>query len=108
MMSARNLFLIALLLIALGVSPAQAQVAGVSGTVVNATGQPIPGVVVSLFHPVIGRSASSITDRSGRYSIFGVPIRADSYYIEAHWGNHIIYRAPVRIQGPITWNIQVR
>ena len=66
-----------------------------------ATNSAAPGVTVSLVHPSIGRSASSITDQYGRFGIFNVPIAGDPYFLEAYWGQQLIYRTAVVVQGSV-------
>jgi len=80
----------------------------ISGTVTNKYNQPVPGVTVSLLHPQLGRSSSSITDSYGRYAIYGIPIHPVPYYIEVYWGSQLIYRSSVRIQRQTQWNIRIQ
>ena len=84
-----------------------AQGVAVQGSVINASGQPVPGVTVSLFHQVFGRSALSFTDAWGRYVIYGVPVHPIPYYIEVYWGNRIIYRSTIQVLAPMLWHIQI-
>lgn len=77
-------------------------VGGVQGVILKApTQQPVPGLTVSLVHPVLGRSALSFTDVFGRYAIFGVPLRPEPYYLEVYWGSSLVYRGPVQVTGPV-------
>lgn len=85
-----------------------AQGVPVQGTVTNAVGQPVPGVTVSLFHTIYGRSAPSLTDAWGRYVIYGVPVHPIPYYVEVYWGNRIIYRSNIQVCGPTLWHIPIR
>src|SRR5436309_15115653 len=71
----------------------------IQGVVVNESGRGIPGLTVSLAHPVAGRSLPSITDSSGHYSFPNVPHRDDAYYLEVRWGKDLLYRTDIRIQG---------
>jgi hypothetical protein len=86
---------------------AQAQGVSVYGTVTNAFGQPVPGITVSLFHPQFGRSFPAYTDGFGRYTMYAVPVHPTPYYIEAYWGNQLIYRAPISVAGPVMWHIRL-
>jgi hypothetical protein len=80
----------------------------VYGTVTNRHNQPVPGVKVSLLHPQLGRSSSSVTDSYGRYAIFGIPIHSAPYYIEVYWGTQLIYRTSILVQGQTPWNIRIQ
>ena len=74
-------------------APAQtAPVSLVEGYVYRSSGQPVPGVTVSLVHPLVGRSSPSITNPGGYYYFSNVPMRADPYYIEVYWGTQLLYR----------------
>jgi hypothetical protein len=72
------------------------------GVVVNESGKGIPGLTVSLAHPVGGRSSPSITDSSGHYSFSDVPHRDDAYYLEVRWGKDLLYRTNMVIRGNMT------
>jgi hypothetical protein len=65
-------------------------------------GAPAPGLLVSLVHPVLGRSAPVYTDRYGNFFMSNIPIRNDLYYLEVYWGQKIIYRNTLMIRGPVT------
>lgn len=83
---------------------ATAQSGSVQGVVLKAPHQqPIPGLKVSLIHPVLGRSAASFTDALGRYSILGLPLRPEPYYLEVYWGASLVFRAPVQVNGPVVF-----
>ncbi len=74
----------------------------VQGTLIaRRTGTPAPGLMVSLIHPVLGRSAPSFSDAYGHFGWMAIPARPEPYYIEVYWGQNLIYRQPVRIAGPI-------
>src|SRR5919197_4664744 len=60
-------------------------------------GQPIPGLTVSLVHPMVGRSAPSYTDASGHYHFVNVPLEPDAYYIEVYWGTQLLFRNTILI-----------
>jgi hypothetical protein len=80
----------------------------VYGVVTNSAGRPVPGVAVSLIHPVNGRSRPSYTDQFGRYAIAGVPPHPAPYFVEIYWGQQLIYRQQVIVNGPMQWNATVR
>jgi len=67
------------------------------GAVANESGKGIPGLTVSLAHPLVGRSLPSITDSSGHYSFPSVPHRDDDYYLEVYWGKDLLYRTSIKI-----------
>ncbi|MDT8383460.1 MAG: carboxypeptidase-like regulatory domain-containing protein [Gammaproteobacteria bacterium] len=98
------LLLLALLLLA---QAAWAQGVSVHGVVSDAAGQPVPGIVVSLFHPANGRSAPAYSDGQGRYILYAVPPLQAPYYIEAYWGERLIYRAPIQVQEEREWHIRL-
>ena len=100
-----NLLLVATLLLL--AQSAWAQGVSVYGTVTNAFGQPVPGVVVSLFHPVYGRSSPAYSDGWGRYAIHAVPPHQAPYYIEVYWSDQLIYRDPIQVFGPLEWHIML-
>jgi len=85
-----------------------AQGVQVYGTVTNSAGKPVPGVAVSLIHPVYGRSRPSYTDQFGRYAVAGVPPNPAPYFVEIYWGQQLIYRQQVTVSGPMQWNATVR
>ena len=72
----------------------------ISGYVISAQQGPIAGVTVSLVHPVIGRSAPSFSGPTGGYYFSNVPPRPEPYYIEAYWGNQLLYRGVLSYAGP--------
>ena len=88
-------------LLLLGTARASAQTAAVSGQVVRrADGAPIPGLTVSLVHPVVGRSFPSVTDARGAYSFSNVPFRPEPYFLEIYWGPQLIFRTTIVITQP--------
>ena len=93
---------------ALTIADAQAQTILVQGIITNAQGKPLPGITVSLFHPELGRSYPAYTDGWGRYALYNIPPRPSPYYIEAYWGNTLVYRSPLPVRGPTQWNIRLR
>lgn len=70
------------------------------GTVVNSQNIPIPGLMVSLAHPRVGRSYPSFTDPLGRFVFSNVPFVPDPYYLEIYWGRDLLYRRPLRMNAP--------
>lgn len=102
------LILVGLLLLLLAVfllaSPLRAQVPmppppPVGGIVASQRSGPLPGVTVSLVHPAVGRSSPSVSNAQGVYYFTNVPPQPQPYYIEAYWGNALIYRNLVAYQG---------
>lgn len=88
--------------------PAQAPPPPVSGFVHSAQFGPVAGVTVSLVHPIIGRSSPVFTGPTGGYFFSNVPPQMHPYYIEAYWGNQLLYRgvltyggSPVRFDVPL-------
>ncbi len=71
----------------------------VGGIVYSQRTGPLPGVTVSLVHPLIGRSNPSVTNMQGVYYFPNVPPQQQPYYIEAYWGNTLVYRNLVSYQG---------
>lgn len=75
----------------------------VYGVVIDSRTQtPVPGLTVSLIHPILGRSAPAFTDQFGRFTFVAIPIRSEPYYIEIYWGHNIVYRSMILINGPIS------
>ena len=98
----RAISFITLVLLLVLVMDASAQVGFVSGEIKTRSNQPIPGLTVSLVHPVVGRiSLSSITDAAGRFFIDNVPIRSDPYYLEIYWGKTLRFRNTVIVNRPV-------
>jgi hypothetical protein len=78
----------------------------ISGFVTSAQQGPVVGVTVSLVHPVIGRSSPSFTGPNGGYYFTNVPARPEPFYIEAYWGDRLLFRGQVTYQGwPVPYNI---
>ena len=71
----------------------------VGGIVFSQRTGPLPGVTVSLVHPVVGRSNPSVSNMQGVYYFSNVPPQPQPYYIEAYWGTTLIYRNLVSYQG---------
>lgn len=59
--------------------------------------KPAPGLRVSLAHPKLGRSASASSDEFGRFTLIGIPIDRDPYFIEVYWGNELVYRETIYV-----------
>lgn len=74
------------------------------GQVISATRGPVAGVTVSLLHPNFGRSTPVFSQQNGAYFFSNVP--PGQYYIEAYWGNTLLYRGVVNyIGGSMPFNI---
>ena len=88
--------------------PAQAPPPPVSGFVRSAQFGPVAGVTVSLVHPMIGRSSPAFTGPTGGYFFSNVPPQAQPYYIEAYWGNQLLYRGVLSYGGsPVRFDISL-
>jgi hypothetical protein len=75
------------------------------GTVFSQTRGPISGVTVSLVNPTLGRSTPVFSQANGYYFFPNVPA-GQNYYIEAYWGNQLLYRGIVNYWGgSIIYNI---
>jgi hypothetical protein len=72
----------------------------ISGFVTSMQRGPVAGVTVSLVHPVVGRSSPSFTGPTGGYFFTNVPARPEPYFIEAYWGNQLLFRSQLNYQGP--------
>ncbi len=68
------------------------------GTVTSKTRGPLSGVTVSLIHPKLGRNTPAFTDAKGYYFFTNVPA-GQTYYVEAYWGNKLLYREKLDYQG---------
>jgi len=82
--------------------PAQVPATSVTGFVVNAQGMPLPGVTVSLVHPVLGRSTPAFTSAQGQFFFGYVPLRPEPYYIEVYWGQQLVYRNFLSVTQPVS------
>ena len=82
-------------------TPSQAQNVSVQGLIVSRNNTPVPGMTVFLLHPVLGRSAPSITDEHGRFGWSSIPVRSESYFLEAYWGATLMYRQPLPIRSAV-------
>lgn len=80
-------------------TPASAQ-GVVSGTVLDTRNVPIPGLMVSLAHSIVGRSYPSFTDPLGRFVFYNVPPARDPYYLEIYWGRELLYRRTLFMNAP--------
>lgn len=82
------------------------QMTPVTGQVIS-RGMVVPGVTVSLIHPVLGRSAPSFTDAYGRFGWNAIPIRPEPYYVEVYWGPNLVYRNIVYVGSPNPVNVPI-
>jgi hypothetical protein len=99
---ARSVLPLVLLLLLFGPQVARAQQSrpAVTGRVLSRQNSgPIPGLTISLAHPVVGRSTPAYTDNGGFFSFGYVPPRLEPYYLEVYLGNSLIYRTPIVING---------
>ncbi len=103
-MNVRLLILLVIMAVATcGVTRAQTG-PPIYGTVVSATRGPVSGVTVSLVSPALGRSTPAFSQPNGYYFFTNVP--PGTYYIEAYWGNTLLYRGAVNYWGgSIAFNI---
>jgi len=99
---------VTLLLVAISTSTMAQSGVPVAGVVTNNAGMPVPGVAVSLIHPLYGRSSPSFTDQFGRYAIWNVPPHPAPYFLEIYWGRQLIYRQQIIVSAPLHWNAMVR
>lgn len=103
------LLIIGLCICLISFGEAFGQVGSLAGVVLNQGNYPIPGLTISLVHPLIGRSYPSITDNLGRFSFSNVPLRNDFYYIEIYWGNTLLYRNTIVIDRDyFSWVIKLQ
>jgi hypothetical protein len=90
-----------------GAVRAQAPAPPISGVVSNQRGT-LAGVTVSLVHPVAGRSAPSFSASTGAYFFANVSPQAQPYYIEAYWGNKLLFRDQLDYHGnPVKFDIRL-
>lgn len=73
----------------------------VRGQLLSRNRGPVPGVTVTLVHHMLGRSTPALTDANGRFGWDAIPVRPEPYYLEMYWGQRLIYRDEVLIQGPV-------
>ena len=62
---------------------------------------PIPGLIVSLVHPQLGRSQPTYTNKYGNFKMSNIPLNETPYYLEAYWGKRLIFRDKILVQGPL-------
>ncbi|HYR23126.1 MAG TPA: carboxypeptidase-like regulatory domain-containing protein [Chthoniobacterales bacterium] len=75
------------------------------GQVISQSRGPVAGITVSLVHPTLGRSTPVFTQQNGSYFFANVP-PGQTYYIEAYWGNTLLYRGVVNYYGgSVAFNI---
>jgi len=65
-------------------------------------GGPAPGLMISLVHQYLGRSSPAYTDQYGNFQLLNIPLRSEPYLIEVYWGQRLIYRNQVFVQGPVS------
>jgi len=101
------LFLLAVIAsVELGTVHAQMPAPPISGQVISNQRGPAGGVTVSLVHPIIGRGAPVISAANGTYFFANVPPQSQPYFIEAYWGNQLLFRGQLLYQGaPVQFNI---
>ena len=80
-------------------TPMYAQRPPIFGQVISLQRGLIAGVTVSLVHPVAGRSQPATSGQNGFYSFGNVPPQATPYFLEAYWGNQLLFRQQVLYQG---------
>ncbi|MFL5493621.1 MAG: hypothetical protein ACJ8DC_04455 [Gemmatimonadales bacterium] len=81
---------------------AQDPVAPVAGVILdNHSGTGAPGLTAYLIHPVLGRSAPTLTDADGHFGWSAIPMRSEPYYLEIYWGTKLIYRQQLMVPGPV-------
>src|SRR5438093_12521780 len=85
---------------------AQVPAPPVSGVVAFPLRGVVGGATVYLVPPVVGRSAPSFTAPNGAYFFANVAPQPQPYFIEAYWGNQLLFRGQVSYQGsPVQFNI---
>ncbi len=80
---------------------AQGMVAVTGQLIDGRSDRPAPGLVVSLVHPILGRSAPSFSNGFGQFGWSAIPVRPEPYFLEVYWNQNLIYRQPVRVLAPI-------
>ena len=68
------------------------------GQVISQSRGPVAGITVSLLHPTLGRSTPVFSQQNGYYFFSNVPA-GQTYYIEAYWGNQLLYRGVLNYYG---------
>ena len=103
----RFLFLLAVMAVMEpGFVRAQVPAPPVSGVVASQQRGVVGGVTVYLVHPVVGRSVPSFSAANGAYFFANVAPQPQPYFIEAYWGNQLLFRGQVSYQGsPVQFNI---
>lgn len=84
-----------LLTAVLAVGVAAAQSASVSGTVKDADGHPLPGVVIKMINMASGEETGATTDADGAYNVAGLP--AGQYRFIASIGGYADYAVSVSL-----------
>jgi hypothetical protein len=52
-----------------------------------------------LVHQVLGRGAPVFSGPGGNYGFYNVPPRQEPYYIEAYWGQQLLFRSMLYYKG---------
>jgi hypothetical protein len=81
----------------LGIAHAQMMPTAYVDGYVMRSGQNMPGLTVSLVHPMVGRSSPSYTDAYGHYYFSNVPLQPDAYYLEVYWGTQLLFRNTILV-----------
>jgi carboxypeptidase family protein len=75
------------------------------GQVISQSRGPVAGITVSLVHPTLGRSTPVFSQPNGYYFFSNVPV-GQTYYVEAYWGNTLLFRGTVSYGGgSVPYNI---
>lgn len=69
-------------------------------------GAPVPGLMISLVHPQLGRSVPTYTNEYGYFQMVNIPWNSIPYYIEVYWGQQLIFRSQIMVQGPLNLPMQ--
>jgi len=91
-MSSRTFIISTAIMVMMVCGDARSQIGPpIYGQVISQTRGPVAGVTVSLVHPTLGRSTPVFSQQNGAYFFANVP-PGQTYYIEAYWGNTLLYR----------------
>jgi len=100
-MTARIYFLVVIICSALAfsnIARAEEEQAVINGQLFAGTdNRPAPGLVISLAHHEHGRSASASSDEFGRFTLIGIPVDQEPYFIEVYWGQDLVYRDTIYV-----------
>jgi hypothetical protein len=100
-MSTRRSFLAACAAAATGAWAQGFPMVPVHGQLLSRSSGPVPGCTSYLVHERLGRSTPSRTDNYGHFGWTAIPVRPEPYYLEMYWGNKLIYRNQVLVNGPL-------